>query len=156
MSRMTLTLPPTLVFAAALAAAGCTTAGPAPSLTQAEIPLQGCALGVPGAVAIAEDTPEGMTLSFVSRDKRELRQRANDAAAQHGPGQRLGLGHEGAHGRGGDHGLQMRQAPAAKAVASEIEQGARITFAAAAPKDRELLRTKLRERASAMNALECK
>lgn len=155
MSRTTLTLPLTLVLAAALAAAGCTTAAPAASLTQAEWPLQGCALGVPGTIAIAEDTPEGITLSFVSRDRREVRERANDAAAQHGPGQRLGRGHDGAHGRGGDHGLQMRQAPAADAVATAIEQGARIRFAAVEPKERDLLRTKLRDRANAMNAQEC-
>jgi hypothetical protein len=145
----------TLVTGAA--AVGCTTAqAPAPSLTQAEAP-RGCALGVPGATVVAEDTPEGIALSFTSKDKpEEMRERANDAAAQHGPGQRVGRGHDGRHGHGGDHGLQLMQVPAVKSVADDIEGGARIRFAAADPAETELVRTKLRDRANAMNALACK
>jgi hypothetical protein len=135
----------------------CTTAQtPAPSLTKGEAP-QGCALGVPGASVVAEDTPDGIALSFTSKDRpTEMRARANDAAAQHGPGERLGEGHEGRHGHGGEHGLQMMQAPVAKSAADDIEGGARIRFVPADPAEKELLRTKLRERAVAMNTATCK
>jgi len=155
MSSTTLTLGFVLGFVA-LAAVGCTTAQSTPSLTHAEAP-RGCALGVPGSNVIAEDTAQGIALTFVSKDRaEEMRERANDAAAQHGPGQRVGRGHDGKHGHGGDHGLQMLQAPAAKAVAEDVEGGARVRFAAADPADKELLRTKLRDRANAMNEQGCK
>jgi len=145
-----------LVFVA-LAAAACTTAQtPAPTLTQGEAP-RGCALGVPGATVVAEDTPDGVALSFTSKGKPEqMRERANDAAAQHGPGERVGAGHLGRHGQGGDHGLQMAQVPAAKSVAEDIENGARIRFVPADPAEKDRLRAKLRERADAMNAQTCK
>lgn len=140
-----------------LAAAACTTAQtPAPTLTQGEAP-RGCALGVRGATVVAEDTPDGVALSFTSKNKpEEMRERANDAAAQHGPGERVGRGHEGRHGHGGDHGLQLAQLPATKSVAEDIENGARIRFVPADPAEKDLLRTKLRERADAMNTLQCK
>jgi hypothetical protein len=140
----------------ALLAVACSTGQTAsPALTQGEAP-RGCALGVSGASVAAEDTPDGIALSFRSQNRREeMRERANDAAAQHGPGQRLGRGHEGKHGDGGDHGLQMMQMPPARSVSEDIEGGARIRFVAADPKDTESLRSKLRERADAMNAGTC-
>ncbi len=141
----------------ALVTAGCTTAqAPAPRLTQAEVP-RGCPLGVDGATVVAEDTPEGIALSFTSIDKAaEMRERANDAAAQHGQGQRMGRGHEGRHAEGGDHGLQLMQVPAARSTAADIDGGARVGFVAVDPADKELLRVKLRDRAAAMNATSCK
>jgi hypothetical protein len=146
-----------LLVSLAAASAACTTAqSPPPSLTKGEAP-RGCALGVPGATVVAEDTPEGIALSFTSKDRAtEMRQRANDAAAQHGPGERLGAGHDGKHGHGGEHGLQMMQAPTARSVADDIEGGARIRFVPADPAEKELLRAKLRERVDAMNASTCK
>lgn len=146
-----------LVLSLVATAAACTTAQtPAPSLTKGEAP-RGCALGVPGALVVAEDTPDGIALSFTSKDKvAQMRERANDAAAQHGPGERLGAGHDGRHGHGGEHGLQMVQAPAATSGAADIEGGARIRFTASDPAEKDLLRAKLRERAAAMNAAACK
>ncbi len=145
-----------LVFAALLATACTTGQSPAPTLTQGEVP-RGCALGVPGALVIPMDTPEGVALSFVSKDKpEEMRERANDAAAQHGPGQHVGRGHEGRHGSGGDHGLQLMQAPPSKSVAEDIENGARIRFVPADPAEKDALRAALRERADAMNLATCK
>lgn len=140
-----------------LSLVACTTAqSPPPSLTKAEAP-RGCALGVVGASVTAEDTPDGIALSFTSKDRvAEMRARANDAAAQHGPGERVGAGHHGRHGHGGEHGLQMMQAPTARSVAEDIEGGARIRFVPADPAEKELLREKLRERAGAMNAATCK
>lgn len=144
-----------LVFVTLLLGA-CTTQTPAPTLTQAEAP-RGCALGVAGATVVAEDTPDGIALSFTSKDKpEEMRERANDAAAQHGPGQRVGRGHDGRHGSGGDHGLQLIQAPPAKSAAEDIENGARVRFVPADPAEKEVLRAKLRDRADAMNAQPCK
>ena len=150
--------PKTLALAlAALLAAACTTAQTStPSLTQGEAP-RGCALGVAGATVVAEDTPDGIALSFRSKDRpEEMRERANDAAAQHGPGQQLGRGHDGKHGDGADHGLQLMQAPPARSAAEDIEGGARVRFVAADVRDTEALRTKLRERANAMNNMTCK
>ena len=148
--------PKSLALALAALLAACTTAQTSnPSLTQAEAP-RGCPLGVAGALVVAEDTPDGIALSFRSKDRpEEMRERANDAAAQHGPGQRLGLGHDGRHGDGADHGLQLMQAPPARSVAEDIADGARIRFVAADPRDTEALRTKLRERADRMNAITC-
>lgn len=145
-----------LVSLVALAAACTTAQAPPPSLTKAEAP-HGCALGVAGATVVAEDTTDGIALSFTSKDRAaEMRERVNDAAAQHGPGERLGGGHEGRHGHGGEHGLQMMQAPTARAAADDIEGGARIRFVPADPAEKELLRSKLRERAAAMNTATCK
>jgi len=137
-------------------ATACSTAqAPTTSLTKADAP-RGCPLGVAGATVVAEDTPEGIALSFTSKDRpAEMRVRANDAAAQHGPGEHLGAGHEGHHGQGGDHGLQMMQGPVARSASDDIESGARIRFQPADPAEKELLRARLRERADAMNALTC-
>lgn len=150
--------PKHLVLAvASLLAAACTTSqGPTPSLTQAEAP-QGCPLGVPGGSVVATDTADGIALDFRSSDRAsEMRERANDAAAQHGPGEKMGKGHDGKHGEGGSHGLQMMQAPAARTVATDIEGGARIRFVPADPADLQALRTRVRERAAAMNTATCK
>lgn len=56
---------------------------------------------------------------------------------------------------GGDHGLKLLQAPAARSAAEDIDGGARIRFVPADPAERDLLRAKLRERATAMNAQSC-
>ena len=143
-----------VVVASIFGSAGCTRQL-TPSLTQAEIP-RGCALGVAGSNVVAEDTPDGIALLFTSRDKpEEMRERANDAAAQHGPGAHMGRGHEGQHGQGADHGLQMIQGPAARAVAEDVEGGARLRFVATDPAETEALRAKLRKQADAMNATAC-
>lgn len=144
-----------LVFLSVVAAACTTAQTQAPVLTHAGLP-HGCPLGVRGATVVAEDTADGIALSFTSRDKSdEMRKRANDAAAQHGPGEHVGGGHEGRHGQGGDHGLQMLQSPTARSIAEDIDNGARIRFVPADPAEKELLRAKLRGRADAMNAGSC-
>jgi hypothetical protein len=141
-----------------IAFAACTTEEPrmqtrTPTAERARL---GCPLGVAGATVTAEDTPEGITLSFRSSDKpTEMRARANDAAAQHGQGNHLGLGHDGHHSNGADHGLQMMQMPPAHSAADDIEGGARIRFVAVESVDTETLRTKLHARASAMTSQSC-
>jgi hypothetical protein len=148
-----------VVLVGAFNALGCSTSDtstPAPTSTTAE-PSLGCALGVAGASVVAEDTPDGIALSFTSKDKPdELRERVRDAAAQYGPGQGLGLGHSGRHGDGAEHGLKMMQAPAARSVATDIQGGATIRFVPVDPTFIAELRTKLHDRASVMNALTCK
>ena len=141
-----------------LVAVGCTTAQSqqSPRLTQADTRL-GCPLGIAGATVSVEDTADGVALGFTSVDKpAEMRERANDAAAQHGPGARMGRGHEGGHAEGGEHGLKAMQMPAARSVAEDIPGGARIRFVPADPADKDALRVKVRERAAMMNASSCK
>lgn len=141
-----------------LVAAGCSTAQSqqSPRLTQADA-RPGCPLGVGGGTVTAEDTSDGIALSFTSIDKStEMRERANDAAAQHGFGAKMGRGHEGRHYGGGEHGLQPMQLPASRSVAEDIDGGARIRFAATDPSEKEALRAKLRERVASMNAQSCK
>lgn len=144
------------LFAAAsiLVAAGCARQL-APTLTQAEI-ARGCALGISGSKVVAEDTPDGIALLFTSKDRpAEMRERASDAAAQHGPGAKMGLGHHGQHGQGADHGLQMTQGPAARTAAEDIEGGARVRFVATDASETDALRAKLHKQADAMNATSC-
>jgi hypothetical protein len=141
-----------------LAAVGCTAAEttPPPASTRKEA-IVGCPLGVAGAKVGVEEVPDGIVLRFTSTDKaKEMRERANDAAAQHGPGQGMGLGHDGRHGDGAAHGLQLMQAPPSRSVATDIEGGASIHFVPSADTDKIELRAKLRERAAAMNAMACK
>lgn len=148
----------TLVFVLALiGTAACTTGNaPPPSLTQGDAPV-GCPLGVRGATVTAGDTVDGIELTFTSTDRTgELRTRVNDAAAQHGPGERMGQGHGGQHGHGADHGLQMMQLPSARTVAEDVENGAKIRFVPVEKGDLVLLRTKVRERAASMAAATCK
>ena len=144
----------------AFLAGGCARASlpplPPPTLTHAE-GAGGCPLGVAGASVVAEDTPDGIALSFRSTaNAAEMRERAHDAAAQHGTGQHLGRGHHGEHGEWGDHGLQLTQMPAVRAVSEDIEGGARIRFVAVNPPDTDVLRRRLRDRANAMADLTCK
>ncbi len=141
-----------------LVAAGCTAAEttPPPASTRKEAVI-GCPLGVAGAKVAVEEVPDGIVLRFTSPDKaKEMRERANDAAAQHGPGQGMGLGHDGRHGDGASHGLQLMQAPPSRSVATDIEGGASIHFVPSTETDKTELRAKLRERAAAMNAMACK
>ncbi len=148
-----------IALTVALAIVGCTSAqppGPPPTLTQGE-PRGGCALGVSGAIARVTDTADGVVVTFTSAENvNELRERANDAAAQHGPADGLGRGHDGRHGEGGDHGLQLFRGPALKSVAEDIPGGARILLVPKSSIDRALVLEKARERANAMNARTCK
>lgn len=143
-----------LAVASLLVAAGCARQV-TPRLTQAELP-RGCALGVPGSKVVAEDTPDGIALLFTSEAwPEEMRARAQDAAAQHGPSARLGHGHDGQHGQGADHGLQMIQGPTARSAADPIEGGARVRFVAIDGAETDALRAKLRKQTDALNATTC-
>lgn len=140
-------------------AAACTTGGslPAssPNLTQGE--AVGCPLGVSGTTVTAGDVTDGIVLTFLAPEKvGDIRERVVDAAAFHGPGTKYGKGHDGAHGSGGDHGLQLATIPPVTARAENVEGGARITFVPKDASDLATVRTKLRERAASMTASTCK
>lgn len=154
-SRLGLAIASLVIVVVAIACTSAeTTPPPAASREEAVV---GCPLGVAGAKVSVEEVPDGIVLRFTSADKaKEMRERANDAAAQHGPGQGMGLGHDGRHGDGAAHGLQLMQAPPSRSVATDIEGGASIHFVPSAETDKTELRAKLRERAAAMNAMACK
>jgi hypothetical protein len=137
----------------------CTTAEPPPRTPEAATILRArtnttCPLGVRDAHVAVDDTIDGIALTFTATTDRlgELRERAADAAAMHGPGQGLGKGHDGRHGTGGEHGLKAMQLPPADAGEQDIDGGARIYLRPADPKDLATLRMKVRERAEAMMA----
>lgn len=147
-------LPALLAVASVFVMAGCARQL-TPRLTEAETPA-GCALGVSGSRVVAEDTSNGIALLFTSKDRpEEMRARAKDAAAQHGPGAHLGFSHDGHHGQGADHGLQMSQGPGARADADPIEGGARVRFVAIDSAETDALRARLRKKASDLNATTC-
>lgn len=111
-----------------------------------------CALGVPGARVFFIETRPGARLLFTAEPSLldELRRRVLQASAMHGPGARRGEGHEGHHGDGGRHGLQVVQMPPVRAEGSVFENGAFIDFVAVDPKDRAVVLAKLRGRVEAM------
>lgn len=138
--------------AALLFAAACTSATPKgeTTVTRADT-SHGCPLGVEGAQVTVEDTPDGVAMTFVSKDKTdEMRTRARSSAAMYGP-QKAGPGHEGKHAQGGHHGLQPMQMPPAYATTEDVEAGARIRLSPVDPSDLGTLRAKARERATAMS-----
>jgi hypothetical protein len=142
-----------VTFAILALAVGCTTAATPrgeTTVTQAEAPRP-CPLGVDGARVVAEDTPEGAMLTFLSMDKTdELRGRARSSAAMYGP-RRAGAGHDGKHAQGGHHGLKPMQMPPAYASTEDIEGGVRMRLSPVDPGDLDALRSKVRERATAMS-----
>lgn len=139
----------------ALLVAACTSALPpdksTTTITQAET-RAGCALGMAGTTAMAEDVEGGIVVTFTNpREVKEVRERAFDASIMFGPS-RLGKGHNGRHGEGGQHGLKPMQLPPAWASTTDVDGGARIRFTPVDKADLDTLRAKLHERMSAMNA----
>lgn len=145
------------LVAIALVACAPTTAtqGDTTVITKADAP-RGCPLGVPGAIVSVQDTDDGIALTFLSVDRSvELRERVHYAAAQHGPGQKLGMGHDGKHGDGGDHGLQAFQMPAMYAGVEDLDKGARMVLTPVDAADLATLRAKARDRADRMTHSAC-
>ena len=153
--------PARLALALALglvACAACTTGNAVPpSLTQGDA-VASCPLGVREATVTVDDVPNGVVLTFQAPPDKipDLRERAVDAAARHGAGSRFGKGHDGVHGHGGDHGLQMTQLPPLRALAENVDGGARITPVPSVAEDLDRLRAKVRGRAAGMSASTCK
>lgn len=116
-----------------------------------------CPLGVDGASVRTENTERGiaLVLSASGDDVLILRERARDAAKLHGPFGRLGKGHDGRHGTGGQHGLAALSLPASRATAEDISGGARIEIIPTHSSDKEMLRDRVRERARIMSTMPC-
>ena len=137
--------------------AGCTPTVASHTDTTAASAGRTCPLGVPGATLAVEDVPGGVALVMTSTDRlEELRSRARDAASLYGTGTNMGAGHQGQHGSGGDHGLQLMQLPPSDGAALDIEKGTRIVLRPTDAADLEKLRVKVRERAARMSASTCK
>lgn len=125
------------------------------TVTRADAP-RACPLGVEGASVTVEETPNGVALVFASKEATaDLRERARDAAAMRGPGRKEGKGHDGRHGTGGEHGLQIMGVPPANATVDDVPDGARIHFVPADAADLATLRTKIRDRAARMSTAPC-
>jgi hypothetical protein len=145
-----------MVVMLALAAVACTEAQPAPvsaTSMKTAAPPPACPLGVSGARVAYEDTESGgrLTLTAPPAQLDDLRRRARDAAAMHGPA-RQGEGHEGRHAMGGEHGLRPMQLPPSRGEAQDLEGGARIDLTPYDAADLTVLRAKLRDRAHEMMA----
>jgi hypothetical protein len=137
--------------------AACTESHPPPQTPASGANLEtprACPLGVDGASVTYEPTADGGALVFTAPPEQvaDLRQRAQDASAVHGPGEKLGKGHDGKHGSGGDHGLKAMQLPPARVGAIDVEGGARIAFIPADMSDLDVLRVKLQARARELMA----
>lgn len=113
-----------------------------------------CPLGVDGARIVYEDIDGGARLTLTAPPDKldDLRRRARDAAAIHGPGQHLGEGHEGHHAMGDNHGLKAMQMPPATGSEQDLEGGARIDLVPRDPADLDALRAKARTRARELMA----
>jgi hypothetical protein len=132
------------------------TAGKPTTITQVQI-ATGCPLGVPGTLATIAETEDGVAMTFLTTFNRvdELRERARHAAALHGPSAKIGLGHEGAHGQGGQHGLQAMQLPPSRVAEMDVEAGARLTLVPVDGAERNMLVTKATDGVRRMNASAC-
>lgn len=117
---------------------------------------QACPLGVEGATVVAENTADGIALIFRSSDRvAEIRERTRRAARLHGPFGHEGIGHHGRHGEGGHHGLKGHELPQARAVAEEIEGGARLSLVPVYPSELDALRARVEARAVEMSTAPC-
>jgi hypothetical protein len=133
------------------------TAGKPTTVTQGQL-ASGCPLGVAGTLATVSETEDGVALTFLTTPDKldELRERARHAAALHGPGAKMGVGHDGSHAQGGHHGLQGLQLPPSRGLASDVEAGARITLTPIDAADRSALLTKATDGVRRMNAAACR
>lgn len=116
-----------------------------------------CPLGISGVDVRTEDTEAGIAVVVTARaeDVAELRERAHDAAKLHGPFGRVGKGHDGRHGMGGQHGLQALSFPPSRASTQEIEGGARIEIVPKHTSDRKALREAVRDHTEVMRTKPC-
>jgi hypothetical protein len=98
------------------------------------------------------DTEDGVLIALRAfGDVGEIRRRAADAAAMYGPGAHRGLGHDGKHGGGHQHGVGLAHLGVpVHAEAENTPEGARILVRPKDPADLERMRAALwaRERRS--------
>jgi hypothetical protein len=150
------------VFAIASAAlAGCAQDGRPPLHAGEPVeptPSTTCPLGLRGARVTLENTHDGADVVMTAfGDATELRQRARDAAAMYGPGAHRGMGHEGKHGDGKQHGLGLATLGVpVVATEEDTKDGARIHVAAVDPQDRGRMRAALIARVDDARTGDCR
>ena len=139
--------------------AACSSGGPpfVVGLPQVPEPSTTCPFGVRGARVRMSDTEDGVVIALRAYgDIEEVRRRARDAAAMYGPGAHRGLGHDGKHGGGHQHGLGLGHLGVpVQAEAENIDDGARIIVRPKAASDLERMRTALWHREGSARAGEC-
>jgi hypothetical protein len=115
-----------------------------------------CPLGVPDATILAEDSEEGIAVTLVSLEHTaELRLRAASAARMHGPLVHSGLGHDGRHGQGQQHGLHAGLWPPAIARVSDVPAGARLDIVPVDTINRDRLRAVVHARVVEIASTAC-
>jgi hypothetical protein len=129
---------------------------PVPTSAPSEEP-SGCPLGVEDAQIKVLDTPSGVDLTLTAPADRvdELRRRARDAAALHGPGAHEGLGHEGVHMGAQRHGLRLTEMPPMDASVEDVQGGAILHLYAKVAAQRDELREKVHGRVDEIMAGPC-
>ena len=129
----------------------------AAGLSRAPEPSTTCPFGVRGARVRMSDTDDGVVIALRGfGDVEEIRRRARDAAAAWGPGAHRGLGHDGRHGGGHQHGLGLAQLGVpVQAEAEDTAEGARITVRPKAASDLETMRAALWRREEHARAGQC-
>lgn len=122
-----------------------------------------CPVEVPGTQVAASDTPDGAAITFTTStgDVAELRRRVQAMAEMHnahlssmegGGMMHGGMMHGGMEGETGEGAMAM---PVARAAATDVPEGATLTFTAADAAQIELLRARVREHAEMMRAGRC-
>ena len=121
-------------------------------------PASTCPFGFRGARVAIEHTALGADVVLVAfGDPSVLRRRARDSAAMYGPGARKGMGHDGVHGDGRQHGLGLATIGVpVRASEEDTHEGAIIHVVAVEPRDRERLQEALRSRANAARSGDCR
>jgi hypothetical protein len=121
------------------------------------VPSSTCPFGFQGARVAIERTPLGADVVIEAYgDPAVLRRRARDAAAMYGPGAHRGMGHDGVHGNGKQHGLGLATLGVpVRASEEDTREGAVIHVVAVEPGDRVKLRSVLVQRGNAARSSDC-
>lgn len=123
-----------------------------------ELPLNmPCPLGVEDATVYAEDVPHGVEVTLTSMaNVDELRMRAASAAKAYGPMRHRGIGHDGQHGQGNQHGLQLIWLNRVAIRYEDIPAGARLTIQPDDPSELAKVRATVREHVLDIASRPCK
>jgi hypothetical protein len=152
-------------------ALSCRQAAPAPGSTASSVsdpapaggptaPVSGasCPLGVRSARVEVRDIAGGAELTVTADVDHlaQIRARAQDAAALHGPGSHRGPGHDGHHLGAHTHGLRLTELPPVTARYQELPSGARISLQAIVPHQVDAMREHLRENVATVMRVPCR
>jgi hypothetical protein len=114
-----------------------------------------CPLGLAGTMVAVDDTPDGVDVTFrTDGNVTELQKRAAMQAANHGPGQKAGLGHGGMHNGAHTHGLRLSEVGfPVHTTTTNTADGARVHVAPDNAANVVTLRQEIRERAAKIVSL---